>query len=127
MEEIIVTVIGHATAVRTERARRIAEASGAVMPPGTIAGSGTIHATAEAAATAPLSPRPGVTATAVAAKLTSRRVYRPPMARCAVNPIRRTTASSLTLPRTRTQLSPHRPRRKPRRRRKLSVYASSKL
>jgi len=107
MEEAIETVVGHATEAQTERDRQIAEDSGPEMVTGTIAAGGTAPATAGIVVRARPIPLPAAV-TAHALGLPSQMVSR---AKTARNP---------------SQLSPHRLKPRPRRRRRLSDCASSK-
>lgn len=106
MEEAIETVVGHATEIQTERDRQTAEDSGPEMVTGTIAVGGTTPVTAGPVVRA--RPIPPAAVTAHALGLLSR------------------MASRAKTARNHSQLSPHRLKPRPRRRRRLSDCANSK-
>lgn len=125
MEEAIETGVGHATEARTERDRQIAEDSGPEMVTGTIAAGGTAPATAGIVVRARPIPLPAAV-TAHALGLPSQMVSRAKTARCALTHPNDLHVLLLTLFRNPSQLSPHRLKPRPRRRRRLSDCASSK-
>ena len=127
MEEAIETAVGHATEAQTERDRQIAEDSGPEMVTGTIAAGGMTPVTAETVVRARPIPLPAAV-TAHALDLPSRMASRAKTARCALAHHRNDLdVPLLTLTRNRSQLSPHRLKPRPRRRRRLSGYANSRL